>query len=294
MTTYLITGANGQVGSQLVQQLQAQPNTTVIATDRNTLDITDRAAVFQAAQTHRPDIIINAAAHTAVDKAESEPDFARAINVDGTRHLAEAAQDIGVAFLHISTDYVFDGKGETPYRESDATAPQSVYGQTKLDGETAALTACPRTIILRTAWVFGEHGNNFVKTMLRLGRERDTLGIVADQFGSPTYAGDIAAALIQIAQHIAAEQPTEYGVYHFSGSPYTSWYGFASEIFRRAAAQNLLPRAPALNAIATSDYPTPAKRPANSRLDCSKIQAAFGIAPSDWQAALGSLKDYVG
>ena len=294
MTTYLITGAKGQVGSQLVQQLQAQPNTTVIATDRNTLDITNRAAVFQAAQTHRPDIIINAAAHTAVDKAESEPDFARAINVDGTRHLAEAAQNIGAAFLHISTDYVFDGKGETPYRESDATAPQSVYGQTKLDGETAALAACPRTIILRTAWVFGEHGNNFVKTMLRLGRDRDTLGIVADQHGAPTYAGDIAAALIKIAQHITTGQPTEYGVYHFSGSPYTSWHGFASEIFRHAAAQNLLPRVPVLNAIATSDYPTPAKRPANSRLDCSKIQAAFGIAPSDWQAALGSLKDYVG
>ena len=294
MTTYLITGANGQVGSQLVQQLQAQPNTTVIATDRNTLDITNCAAVFQAAQTHHPDIIINAAAHTAVDKAESEPDFARAINVDGTRHLAEAAQDIGAAFLHISTDYVFDGKGETPYRESDATAPQSVYGQTKLDGETAALAACPHTIVLRTAWVFGEHGNNFVKTMLRLGRERDTLGIVADQHGAPTYAGDIAAALIQIAQHIAAEQATEYGVYHFSGSPYTSWHGFASEIFRHAAEQNLLSHMPVLNAIATSDYPTPAQRPANSRLDCSKIQAAFGIAPSDWQAALGSLKDYVG
>ena len=294
MTTYLITGANGQVGSQLVQQLQAQPNTTVIATDRNTLDITNLAAVFQAAQTHRPDIIINAAAHTAVDKAESEPDFARAINVDGTRHLAEAAQNIGAAFLHISTDYVFDGKGETPYRESDATAPQSVYGQTKLDGETAALAACPHTIVLRTAWVFGEHGNNFVKTMLRLGRERDTLGIVADQHGAPTYAGDIAAALIQIAQHIAAEQATEYGVYHFSGSPYTSWHGFASEIFRHAAEQNLLSHMPVLNAIATSDYPTPAQRPANSRLDCSKIQAAFGIAPSDWQAALGSLKDYVG
>ena len=240
MTTYLITGANGQVGSQLVRQLQARPDATVIAADRDTLDITDRAAVFQAAQTHRPHIIINAAAHTAVDKAES------------------------------------------------------VYGQTKLDGDTAALAACPRTIVLRTAWVFGEHGGNFVKTMLRLGRERDTLGIVADQHGAPTYAGDIAAALIQIARHIAAGQPVEYGVYHFSGSPYTSWHGFAGEIFRRAAEQNLLPRIPTLNAIATTDYPTPAKRPANSRLDCSKIQAAFGIAPSDWQAALGSLKDYVG
>ena len=265
MTTYLITGANGQVGSQLVRQLQAWPDATVIATDRDTLDITDRAAVFQAAQTHRPHIIIN----------------------------AEAAQAVGAAFLHISTDYVFDGKGEAPYRETDSTAPQSVYGQTKLDGETAALAACPRTIVLRTAWVFGEHGNNFVKTMLRLGRERDTLGIVADQHGAPTYAGDIAAALIQIARHIAAGQPVEYGVYHFSGSPYTSWHGFAGEIFRRAAEQNLLPRIPTLNAIATADYPTPARRPANSRLDCSKIQAAFGIAPSDWQAALGSLKDYV-
>lgn len=293
MTTYLITGANGQVGSQLVRQLQARPDATVIAADRDTLDITDRAAVFQAAQTHRPHIIINAAAHTAVDKAESEAELARAINVNGTRHLAEAAQTVGAAFLHISTDYVFDGKGEAPYRETDPTAAQSVYGQTKLDGETAALAACPRTIVLRTAWVFGEHGNNFVKTMLRLGRERDTLGIVADQFGAPTYAGDIAAALIQIARHIAAGQPVEYGVYHFSGSPYTSWHGFAGEIFRRAAEQNLLPRIPTLNAIATADYPTPARRPANSRLDCSKIQAAFGIAPSDWQAALGSLKNYV-
>ena len=293
MTTYLITGANGQVGSQLVRQLQARPDATVIAADRDTLDITDRAAVFQAAQTHRPHIIINAAAHTAVDKAESEPELARAINVDGTRHLAEAAQAISAAFLHISTDYVFDGKGEAPYRETDSTAPQSVYGQTKLDGETAALAACPRTIVLRTAWVFGEHGNNFVKTMLRLGRERDTLGIVADQFGAPTYAGDIAAALIQIARHIAAGQPVEYGVYHFSGSPYTSWHGFAGEIFRRAAEQGILPRTPELRAITTSDYPTPASRPADSRLDCSKIHTAFGITPSDWQSALGNLADYL-
>ena len=288
----LITGHHGQVGQALIQQA-ADHNFQVAAYDRSELDIANRAAVLQAVEREQPAVIINAAAYTAVDKAESEAELARAINVNGTRHLAEAAQTVGAAFLHISTDYVFDGKGEAPYRESDATAPQSVYGQTKLDGETAALAACPRTIVLRTAWVFGEHGNNFVKTMLRLGRERDTLGIVADQFGAPTYAGDIAAALIQIARHIAAGQPVEYGVYHFSGSPYTSWHGFAGEIFRRSAEQNLLPRIPTLNAIATADYPTPARRPANSRLDCSKIQAAFGIAPSDWQAALGSLKDYV-
>ena len=292
MTTLLITGANGQVGSELVCRLHGRPDIQTVAKDRSVLDITDAAAVRQAVQRVRPNIIINAAAYTAVDKAESEPEAARAINVNGTQNLARAAAEAGAALLHISTDYVFDGKGETPYRETDQTHPASVYGQTKLDGEHAALAACTRTIILRTAWVFGTHGGNFVKTMLRLGRERSTLGIVADQFGAPTAAADIATALIRIADHIAAGNPTQYGVYHFSGSPYVSWYDFAAEIFRRAVEQGLLPQAPALNRLTTADYPTSARRPANSRLCLDKIQAAFGIAPSDWQAALGSLKDY--
>ena len=165
-------------------------------------------------------------------------------------------------------------------------------GQSKLAGEQAVQAACPRHIILRTAWVFGEHGHNFVKTMLRLGRERDSLGIVADQSGAPTYAGHIAAALL----HIAGRTQTEncpYGLYHFSGSPYTTWHGFAAEIFHRAAEQGILPRAPELHAITTADYPIPARRPADSRLDCSKIHTAFGITPSDWQSALSNLADYL-
>ncbi|XXQ68055.1 dTDP-4-dehydrorhamnose reductase [Neisseriaceae bacterium B1] len=291
MIKYLITGANGQVGSQLVAQLQGKAE--LFAADRDTLDITDRAAVFQAAQAFGPDFIINAAAHTAVDKAESERDLAHAINCAGAENLALAAQDVGAAVLHISTDYVFDGKGETPYRETAPVVPQSVYGETKLAGERAVQAACERHIILRTAWVFNELGNNFVKTMLRLGATRDSFGVVADQFGSPTYAGDIAAALIAMCEKIHAGKSNAYGVYHFSGSPYVSWHGFAAEIFAQAVAQDVLAQAPVLNAITTADYPTPAARPANSQLDCGKIQAAFGIAPSDWRKALLNLKDYV-
>lgn len=289
MQKYLITGANGQVGSQLVAQLQNHPHAEVWATTSQELNITDKHAVFQVAQTFRPDVIINAAAHTAVDKAESEPELAHQINTLGAENLALAAQNVGALMLHISTDYVFDGKGETPYRETDPTAPQSMYGKTKLAGEQAVQAACERHIILRTAWVFNELGNNFVKTMLRLGATRDSLGVVADQFGSPTYAGDIAAALIAISQKTSIE----YGTYHFSGSPYVSWYDFACEIFAQAKQQNILPKTPEIKPITTADYPTPAQRPANSRLDNTKIHANFGIEPSNWRDALSKLQDYV-
>lgn len=287
----LVTGSNGQVGYCLVQQLRQQ-NADFLALDRDQLDITQRQAVWQTVSDYRPDVIINAAAHTAVDKAESEAEQAFAINRDGAAYLAEAAQQIGAAMLHISTDYVFDGQATQPYTETDATAPQGVYGQSKLAGEQAVLAACSRSIILRTAWVFGEHGHNFVKTMLRLGRERDSLGIVSDQHGAPTYAGDIAAALLHIAHHITQGKPTEYGIYHFSGKPYVSWYQFAEAIFQQAQQQGILANTPQLLAIATPDYPTPAKRPANSCLQLDKIQQAFGISPSDWQQALTPLAPY--
>ncbi len=287
----LVTGSNGQVGYCLVQQLRQQ-NADFLALDRDQLDITQRQAVWQTVSDYRPDVIINAAAHTAVDKAESEAEQAFAINRDGAAYLAEAAQQIGAAMLHISTDYVFDGQATQPYTETDATAPQGVYGQSKLAGEQAVLAACSRSIILRTAWVFGEHGHNFVKTMLRLGRERDSLGIVSDQHGAPTYAGDIAAALLHIAHHITQGKPTEYGIYHFSGKPYVSWYQFAEAIFQQAQQQGILANTPQLLAIATPDYPTPAKRPANSCLQLDKIQQAFGISPSDWQQALTQLAPY--
>ena len=278
----LLTGADGQVGRELAARLRHRAN--LLAANRAALDITDRNAVFQAASSFRPELIINA--------AESDANTAYAVNRDAVRHLAEAAAAHGAAVLHISTDYVFDGAADAPYHETDPVNPQSVYGKSKLAGEEALAAACPRHIILRTAWVFGAHGGNFVKTMLRLGRERDSLGIVADQYGAPTPAAAIADALVAIADAVHQPGFANWGIYHYSGSPYTSWHGFAERIFQAAAAQGILPAVPQLKAIATADYPTPARRPANSRLDCGKIQNTFGIKPADWQAALADLKPY--
>ncbi len=291
MAKFLITGSNGQVGFQLLKQLSGKAD--VLALDRDELDITDKEAVFQTVQEWQPDVIINAAAHTAVDRAESEPELAHQINCVGAENLALAATQIGAAILHISTDYVFDGTKPAPYVESDSVCPQSVYGKTKLDGEIAVANANPRHIILRTAWVFGEYGNNFVKTMLRLAQSRDELGIIADQFGSPTYAGDIADSLIRIAFAIL-NGSTAFGIYHFSGSPYVNWAEFAEAIFDATILQNVLKKSPHIKQITTADYPTPAKRPANSRLDLSKIKAEFGIEPSDWRKALANIQAYAG
>ncbi|OOF45961.1 dTDP-4-dehydrorhamnose reductase [Rodentibacter trehalosifermentans] len=290
MAKFLITGAKGQVGYCLTQQLQGKHE--ILAVDRDELDITDQSAVKKTIENFRPDIIINAAAHTAVDKAETEVELSEAINVKGPQYLAEAAKNVGAAILHISTDYVFDGQQKGKYKETDATDPQGVYGKTKLAGEQAVVKANDKFIVLRTAWVFGEHGNNFVKTMLRLAKTRDTLGVVADQIGGPTYAGDIATALIQIAERIISGEDIQYGIYHFSGAPYVSWYDFAKAIFDEAVSQKQLEKKPWVNAISTADYPTPAKRPANSCLDLTKIQQTFGITPSDWKKALKNIKAY--
>lgn len=291
MAKFLITGANGQVGYCLTQQLQGKHE--ILAVDRDELDITDQSAVKRTVENFRPDVIINAAAHTAVDRAETEVELSEAINVKGPQYLAEVAKDVGAAILHISTDYVFDGQQKGKYKETDTTDPQGIYGKTKLAGEQAVAKANDQFIVLRTAWVFGEHGNNFVKTMLRLAKTRDTLGVVADQIGGPTYAGDIAAVLIQIAEKIVAGEEVQYGIYHFTGEPYVSWYDFAKAIFDEAVLQNVLEKAPLLNAISTVDYPTPAKRPANSCLDLTKIHQIFGIKPSDWKKALKNIKAYV-
>lgn len=292
MAKFLITGAKGQVGHCLTEQLTG--NAEILAVDRDELDITDKDAVLNVVKTFKPDVIINAAAHTAVDRAESEMELSEAINAKGPQYLAEAANEIGAVILHISTDYVFEGTGSGEYKEDDKTNPQGVYGQTKLAGEIAVQQANSRSIILRTAWVFGEHGHNFVKTMLRLAKDRDSLGIVGDQFGGPTYAGDIAKALIEIANQILAGKEDAFGVYHFTGKPYVSWYEFAKAIFAEAELQNILEKSPLVNSIATSDYPTPAKRPANSRLDLTKIKQVFNIEPSDWQVALKNIKAYQG
>jgi dTDP-4-dehydrorhamnose reductase len=290
----LITGCNGQVGSSLTDQLTKNENTTVLALDRNNLDITNESAVKAAVAEFKPTIIINAAAYTAVDKAEEEVELSYAINRDGPKYLAQAAQDVGAAILHISTDYVFEGNKVGEYIESDITNPQGVYGESKLAGEVAVAEACHKHIILRTAWVFGENGNNFVKTMVRLGASRDALNIVGDQYGGPTYAGDIANALIQIAKRIDLGEAIEYGVYHFSGLPHVSWREFAETIFDTAFERGAINKKPILTSITTVQYPTPATRPNNSRLSTYKITNAFSIEASDWKTALTNIRAYIG
>lgn len=288
----LITGCYGQVGSCLTKQLANIENTTVFALDREHLDITNQEAVGAAVAEFQPTIIINAAAHTAVDKAEEEVDLSYAINRDGPKYLAQAAQSVGATMLHISTDYVFEGNKVGEYTETDATNPQGVYGKSKLAGEIAVAEACDKHIILRTAWVFGESGNNFVKTMLRLGENRNALSIVGDQFGGPTYAGDIACVLIQIAKCITQGDTVDYGVYHYSGLPHVSWFDFAAVIFEIAVEQEVIINTPILTSIITEQYPTPAKRPSNSRLSTEKITQGFSVKASDWKAALNNIQAY--
>ncbi|MDW2075397.1 dTDP-4-dehydrorhamnose reductase [Vibrio sp. 1863] len=288
----LITGGRGQVGYCLTKQLSEYGSNTVLSLDKEDLDITNQDAVKAMVQEFKPTIIINAAAHTAVDRAEEEVELSYAINRDGPKYLAEAAQEVGAAILHISTDYVFEGNKEGEYLETDITNPQGVYGSSKLAGEEAIAQACEKYIILRTAWVFGEHGNNFVKTMLRLGAVRDELNIVGDQFGGPTYAGDIAKVLIEIANRISKDEPVEYGIYHYSGLPHVSWYQLADAIFDSAVAQGVLLKKPNLTSISTEQYPTPAKRPSNSRMSTQKITDEFYLEASDWKLALTNIKLY--
>ncbi|WP_351123751.1 dTDP-4-dehydrorhamnose reductase [Shewanella sp. T24-MNA-CIBAN-0130] len=285
----LITGCNGQVGYCLVQQLNDLAD--VLALDSSELDITDENKVISTVNNFKPDFIINAAAYTSVDKAESEELLPYSINRDGPQYLAQAANSVGAVIFHISTDYVFEGNKKGQYNELDITNPQGVYGASKLAGELAVAKYCPRHIILRTAWVFGEHGNNFVKTMLRLAKDRDALSIVGDQFGGPTYAGDIATGLLNIIKAIRADNKA-WGVYHLSGEPHVSWFEFAEAIFEQADKQNLINRKPVLTAITTEQYPTPAKRPENSKLNCKKIIETFGVKPSDWQQAIKRIKEY--
>ncbi|MFZ7199260.1 dTDP-4-dehydrorhamnose reductase [Avibacterium avium] len=292
MPRILVTGSNGQVGQCLVERLKDKVD--LLALDRDQLDITDIKAVNHTIKQFRPDVVINAAAYTAVDKAESDQEMAKLINVNGVKNLAIACEEISAVLLHISTDYVFDGNKNLmyAYTEEDETNPQSVYGKTKLQGEIVAQKYCQKTIILRTSWVFCEYGNNFVKTMLRLAKTHNELGIVSDQFGSPTYAGDIANALIKISDTIIAEKNISYGVYHFSGYPYVNWFEFAQTIFTIASQKNLLHHIPQIIPISTEKYFTKAKRPMNSKLKNSKIKKQFDILPSNWQNGLEDILKY--
>lgn len=258
-------GSNGQLGRCFQDRLPA--DWQVWATDTAELDITDYAKVLAAATEFQPDAIVNAAAYTAVDKAESEPALAELVNKIGPENLARAAKEVGSRLVHVSTDYVFDGNATVPYVETDKTNPLGVYGKTKLDGEIAVSHVLPDTIIIRTAWVFSEYGNNFVKTMLRLAKDRDELGIVSDQRGCPTYAGDIAQAIIDLLK-----QNADGGVYHFCGDKEVSWCEFAEAIFSSAQKQGVLNKVPVINAISTNQYPTLARRPKFSVLNCNKVK----------------------
>tara|TARA_R110001592_G_scaffold53617_8_gene164423 strand:+ start:2055 stop:2978 length:924 start_codon:yes stop_codon:yes gene_type:complete len=283
----LITGARGQVGCELIRR--APKGFDVIGLGSRELDVSDSDQVKAIVTEMRPQLIINAAAYTAVDQAESDTERAWAVNRDGVANLASAAEELDIPLLHISTDYVFSGEASEPYRESDATSPSGVYGASKLGGEEALLANCRQHIILRTSWVFGAHGNNFVKTMLRLGRERETLSVVADQYGCPTSAASIADALWSLACQHKETGILQWGTYHFGGTPACTWYKFAEEIFKQSSELEVLAKTPELKAISTADYPTPAKRPAWSVLDCSRFQSVHGVAQTDWREGLGEV-----
>ena len=279
----LLTGSKGQLARCFRDRLPE--NWELIATDSTSLDITDTEAVRNMVQNFQPDAIVNAAAFTAVDKAEAHVGTAFAVNATAVHNLASAARACQARFIHISTDYVFDGTNKTPYKEQDYTNPQSVYGRTKVSGELLALAANPDSVIIRTSWLFSEYGNNFVKTMIRLAGERDNLSIVHDQTGSPTYAGDLAQAIITLLQQPVAPR----GIYHYGGNKSVTWYEFAQAIFQAAQQQDPDFKIPQLNAITTNQYPLPAPRPAYSIMDCQKIENECGIKASDWQKALNEI-----
>ncbi len=274
--TILVFGCNGQVASELRRRAD------VLALGRAEADLMQPGAAERAIRDAAPDLVINAAAYTAVDRAEEDEARATRLNGAAPGEMARAAAAAGVPFVHISTDYVFDGTGTRPWRPGDATGPLGAYGRGKLAGEVAVVAAGGRFAVLRTSWVFSSHGRNFVKTMLRLGRERSELPVVADQVGGPTSAASIADAVLRIGQALRDGGGAS-GIYHFAGGPDTSWAGFAREIFAQAGMDV------AVRNIATADYPTPARRPLNSRLECGDIRREFGIDRPDWRADLAEV-----
>ncbi|WP_341909411.1 dTDP-4-dehydrorhamnose reductase [Ferrovibrio terrae] len=276
-----VIGMQGQLARSLAELIGEDVD--IVRIGRPQLDLAAPETVAAALAGLPVDIVVNAAAYTAVDRAESEPDLAFAINRDGAAAVAEVCVRNKLPLIHVSTDYVFDGSKTGPYREDDPCNPQGAYGRSKLAGEQAVLAALPQAVILRTAWVHSPFGANFVRTMLRLSAERDSLRVVADQHGSPSYAPDLAAAVLTMAQRLMAA-PSDAalsGIFHLAGSGATTWHGLASEIM--AVAGSLGGRSVPVEAITTADYPTPAKRPANSVLDTSKIAAVYGIRMPPWQ-----------
>lgn len=280
----LLTGVNGQVGWELQRTLA--PLGEVVAADRSRIDLADTAAIRRAVDAIAPDLIVNPAAYTAVDKAEAESELAHAINAAAPGELAQAAAARGIPLVHFSTDYVFDGRKPTPYTEADAPNPLGVYGATKLAGEQAVACAGAPHLILRTSWVYGLRGRNFLLTMQRLLRERDSLAVVDDQFGAPTWSRLIAeATALVVARWLdRPDQTATSGIYHLSCGGRTSWHGFTAAIRAHLAESDA--KLASLTAIPTSGYPTPAARPANSQLDCDKLAATFGVRLPGWETAL--------
>ena len=286
----LVFGCGGQVGSDLVDILSSaspcvarqDPGFEVTGVDVADIDLTDTGGIGAFIDRHDPHWVINAAAHTAVDRAESEQALSEVLNADAPAAMAAACASAGRHLVHYSTDYVFDGSGDRPYRETDAVNPRSVYGRTKAAGEAAVLDALPDAIILRTAWVYSRAGRNFVNTMLRLAAERDEINVVDDQVGSPTLARDLARATVDILCAIGSGQKTHQGgIFHATNRGQTSWYGFCREIFRLAGIDGVR-----VNAISTEQYPTPAPRPAYSVLDNSRLREVYGVELPPWQQSL--------
>lgn len=284
-----VTGTQGQVAYAMTR-LGPNMGADVIAIGRPALDLAELPSILPAIAAARPDVILSAAAYTAVDKAETEPDLAFAANGRGAGAVAQAAFELGVPILHLSTDYVFDGNKVGPYVETDLTMPTSVYGASKLEGEMRVAAANPNHAIFRTAWVYSSHGANFLRTMLRLGETRDEISVVADQFGCPTSAEDIALAMIIAARTLVAEADTKYlGVFHLTGSGVTNWADFAAEIFAAAERHGRTPVK--VIPINSDEYPSPVKRPKNSRLLGDKLERVYGVVLPDWRKSTRRVVD---
>jgi dTDP-4-dehydrorhamnose reductase len=289
----LLTGATGQVGGELLKLLA--PLGEVVAPTRAEMDLADAGSVREAIRAVRPRWIVNPGAYTAVDKAESEPELAYAVNAEAVKAMGEEARAIGAGVIHFSTDYVFDGLGDAPYSETDATGPVSVYGASKLAGERALAESGAGHLILRTSWVYGGVGKNFLLTILKLAREREVLRVVGDQHGAPTWSRDLARMAVQAinrcetasdVRDLAAVLSDVGGVYHAAGAGETTWYGFAAEAVRLQQGAEPGVRFAEIEAITTAEYPTPAKRPHNSRMNCSKLAERFEWRMMDWQDSL--------
>lgn len=283
----IVTGSNGQVGKELCKKGK-ECGFDIAALDLPDFDITDEEAVDEAVSRDNIFAVINAAAYTAVDRAESEPDTAFRVNQKGPANLAASCKKQGIPLVHISTDYVFDGSKKDAYIETDPVSPVGIYGKSKAAGESDVRTILKEHIILRTAWLCSEHGNNFVKTMIKLGQERDKIGVVADQYGCPTFAPDLAEAILDIIGQVAEKRDVPWGTYHYCGKGVTTWYDFAKKALELAGDHTTL-KVQYIVPLSTEEYPTPTQRPANSAMDCSLIEKNFNIIPKQWQDSLNSL-----